>query len=77
MQVARDCQEIAVRVYQKSLVSSLVEMTGSSVSLVEVGRVGDVEVAHQVFQVCARGSDDKMKMVDHEDEGDQTDFVNL
>jgi hypothetical protein len=52
-------------------------MTGSSVSLVEVGRAGNVEVTHEVFQICARRFDDKMKVVDHEDEGDQTDLVDL
>ena len=76
VQVARNLQEVAVR-YQKSFIPSPVEMTGSPVSLVEVGRVGNVEVAHEFLEVRARRFDDKMKMVSHEDKGEQMDPIGL
>src|SRR5208283_3032146 len=77
VQVTGDFQKIAVCIYQKGLVSPLVEMTGSPVSHIEVGRVGDIEMAHQFLEVCMRRFHDEMKMVGHEDEGDQTNLVDL
>jgi hypothetical protein len=44
---------------------------------IEVGRIGDIEVAHEIFKVRARRSDDKMKMVAHQDEGEQTDLIDF
>ena len=77
VQIARDFAKVAVCVYEKGLIPPLVEMTGLMVSLVEIGGVGDVEVAHEFLQICLRRRDDKMEMVAHEDKGDEADLIDL
>ena len=52
-------------------------LSAANMPLVEVGRIGDIEVAHQIFEVRARRSDDKMKMVGHQDEGEQADLISI
>ena len=52
-------------------------MANPVVSSVEVRRIGDVEVTHEVLEISSRGSDDKMKVVHNEDEGEDFDLVNI
>jgi len=77
VQIARDFAEVAVRIYQKGLVSPLVEMTRPMVSFIEVGGVGYVEVAHQFLEIRLWCGDDKMEMIAHEDKGKEPDLIDL
>lgn len=77
MHVAAEFQQVAVGFYYNGLKAALVEVACSSVTAVEVGGVGDVEVSHEFGKVGLRGLHDQMKVVAHEDVGMKSDLVDL
>jgi hypothetical protein len=77
MEVSGYLEEIAVDIDEKRLISSLIEMTGTVMGLVEITRVGYVEMAHEVLKIGLRGLDDDMEMVGHKDKGEEMDLIDL
>ena len=47
------------------------------VSFVEIGGVGDIEVAHQFLEIRLWRCDDKMEMIAHEDKGKEPNPIDL
>ena len=77
MHIAGDFHEVAAGIDEKGLVPSLVKMACPLVLLVEVACIGDIEVTHQFLEVCMGCFHDEVKMVVHEDKGDESDLVDL
>jgi hypothetical protein len=53
------------------------EMTGCPVFLVEVSGIGNVEVAHEFLEVSHRGFQEEMKVIVHQDEGDEVYAIDI
>jgi hypothetical protein len=71
VQIAGYLKKITVCIDKKRLIPPLVEMAGSVMSLVEIGGIGDTEMAHEFLEIRPRGLYDEMKVSGHEDEGEQ------
>ncbi|MCG6536683.1 MAG: hypothetical protein L7F78_18740, partial [Syntrophales bacterium LBB04] len=77
VKVPGDLQKIRVNFDKKGLVSSLVEMTGSLMPLIEIGRVGDAEMTHEILQVRPGRLYDQMEVVGHEHKGKKMDVIDF
>ena len=70
-------KKVAVHIDEKGLVPSLIEMTGTVMSLIEIACVGYIEMTHKVLKICLRSLDDDMEMVRHEDKGEKMNLIDL
>ena len=51
VEVSGDLQEIAVFIDEKGFITSLIQMTGPIMTLVEIARIGYVEMTHEVLKI--------------------------
>jgi hypothetical protein len=77
MHVTAQFQKITVRFHYNGLKTPLIKVPRSSVSAVEVGRVGYIEMPHEFREICFGGLNDQVEMVGHEDVGVQPDLINF
>lgn len=77
MKITGNLEEITVGIDEKGFVAALVEVAGALMPFVEVRRVGDGEVAHEILEVGPGCRHDYMEMVRHEYEGQETDPVDF
>ena len=77
MNVTGHLQKVVVRINQKSLVSPLVQMAYPVVPLIEKGGVGYVEMAHKLGKVAVRSGQQEVKMVGHQNIGEDRHIVRV
>ena len=77
MDVAGDFLQIVVRIDQKGMVATLIKMARATMPPIEPGRVGDIEVPHELLEIPPRGFHQEMKVVAHQDIGEDFCLVNV
>ena len=75
MDVAGDFLQIIVRIDQEGMVATLVEMTRATMPPIEPGRVGDIKVPHELLEIPPGGFHQEMKVVAHQDVGEDLSLV--
>jgi hypothetical protein len=66
MHVAAQAQQIITLLHQKTLVTTLKQMTTRTMPPVEINRVGNQQPMHPVSQIWPVGLRDQMKMIPHQ-----------
>ncbi len=69
MNIAGYFQEIIIRVDQKSLISTLIQVSGTSVFAIERPGIADIEMTHEFRKIAFRRANQKMKVVRHQSVG--------
>jgi len=77
MDVAGDFLQIIVLINQEGMVAALIQMACASVSTIGPSRVGDIEVPHELLEISPGGFHQKMKMVAHQNIGEDLGLVNV
>jgi hypothetical protein len=77
MDVAGDVLQIIVLINQEGVVATLVKMARATMPPIEPGRVGDIEVPHELLEIPPGGFHQEMKVVAHQDVGEDLGLVDV
>jgi hypothetical protein len=77
MDVSGDFLQIVVFIDQEGMVTTLIKMTRATMPPIEPGRVGDIEVPHELLEISPRGFHQQMKVVAHQDVGEDLGLVDV
>jgi hypothetical protein len=77
MDVAGDFLQIIVLINQEGMIAALIKMTRATMPPIEPGRVGDIEVPHELLEISPRGFHQEMKVVTHQGIGEDLGLVNV
>ena len=77
MDVAGDFLQIIVLINQEGVVATLVKMARATMPPIEPGGVGDIEVPHELLEIAPWGFHQEMKVVAHQDVGENLGLVDV
>ena len=75
MDVAGDFLQIIVLINQEGMVATLVKMARATIPPIEPSRVGDIKVSHELLEIPPGGFNQEMKVVAHQDIGEDLSLV--
>lgn len=77
MDVPGDFLEVVVRIDQEGMVAALVEMARAPVPPIVPGRIGDVEMPHELLEIPQGCLHQQVKVVTHQDIGENLGLVDI